>query len=83
MEKKYIVKYEIIFDDGKTLKGKEIKIAKCLSELQAQIRLEDYLKRKYINFKQLIVIECKQDVDDFLSQFGDIFGNSANFFGGK
>ena len=86
MYKKYIIKYEIVLEGADTLKGKEIKVDKCLSGVQAQVRLEDYLKRKYINFKQLIVIECKEELIDLFSQFGDIFGGSGNFnniFGGK
>jgi len=88
MYKKYIIKYEIVFDDDNTLKGKEIKVSNCLSGVQAQVKLEDYLKRKYINFKQLIVTECKEEsqLHDLFSQFGDIFGGSGNignFFGGK
>jgi hypothetical protein len=88
MHKKYIIKYEIVLEGADTLKGKEIKVDKCLSGVQAQVRLEDYLKRKYINFKQLIVNECKEEnnFDDIFSQFGDIFGGKGNFnniFGGK
>lgn len=85
MYKKYVIKYRIIFDDGNTLENKEIKIAKCYTGVMAQIRLEDYLKRKYINFKKLEVTECKEDVslDDFFSQFGDIFGGMGNMFRSK
>ena len=56
-----------------------------MSEVHAQVRLENYLKEKYINFKKLIVKECKEDfmgMSDIFSQFGDIFGgNSKNFWG--
>jgi hypothetical protein len=86
MYKKYVIKYRIIFVDESTLENKEIKIAKCYSGAMAQIRLEEYLKRKHTTFKKLEVTECKEDIslDTLLSQFGDIFGgNMGNMFGGR
>ncbi len=83
MYKKYVIKYRIIFDDDSTLEDKEIKVDNSMTGVQAQIKLEDYLKRKYINFKQMIVLECKAEftLDDMFSQFGDIFGSMENDFG--
>lgn len=91
--KTFLIKYEVQFHDGSGLIGKEIKVKNCLSSLQAQIRLEDYLKRKYSNgFKALVVNHCSED---FMSSFlGDPknnpFSREANFndlfgkmFGGK
>jgi hypothetical protein len=85
--KKYRIKYRVILEGASPLEDKEIKIDKCMSSLHAQVRLEDYLKKKYINFKQLIVTECKEalDMNDVFSQFGDIFGGNTDFkkyFGG-
>jgi len=85
--KKYVIKYRVLLEEADPLENKEIKIANCMSGVHAQIRLEDYLKKKYINFKKLIVIECKEDYDlnNIFSQFGDIFGgnlDSKKFFGG-
>lgn len=72
MDKKtFIIKYNVVFNDDSSLLGKEIKIKNCTSKLHAQVRLEEYLKKKYSNFKQLIVNECTEDV---MSMFGDIFG---------
>lgn len=75
MNKKYIIKYKIILEDSEPLDNKEIKISNCMSSFHAQVRLEEYLQKKYINFKKLIVYECKEDI---LAQFGDMFG-SSNF----
>ncbi len=85
--KKYIIKYRVLLEGSASLENKEIKIANCMSPLHAQIRLEDHLKKKYVNFKQLIVKECKEDYDinNIFSQFGDMFGgnsDSGKFFGG-
>jgi hypothetical protein len=78
MKKKYRIKYQVLLEGSPTLGGKEIKIDNCLSGIHAQVRLEDYLKKKYINFKQLVVLECKEDLDlnDLFSAFGDIFGGN-------
>ena len=85
--KKYILKYEIYLIDSEPLLDKEIKISNCENELQAKFRLEDYLKRKYVNFKSLVVKSCKEkfDLEDAFkfsqtSEFADIFNK---LFGGK
>ena len=89
MSKKYDIKYKVILEGADPLTNKEIKIDNCMSGVHAQVRLEDYLKKKYINFKQLIVFECTEvtktpfgdfnlggGMDDIFKQFGDIFGGS-------
>jgi len=88
--KTYVIKYEILFEDKSGLLGKEIKIKNCLSGIQAQVRLEEWLKKKYSNFKSLIVNECKEDVfssfeDIFKGGKGmnDIFSGFGEIFGGK
>jgi|AntAceMinimDraft_18_1070375.scaffolds.fasta_scaffold292781_2 hypothetical protein len=77
MNKKYVVKYEIYLITGEVIKNKEIKIANCLSDIEAKIRLEKYLEKKHKNFKQLVVHNC---VEDILGGFGDIFGKSSGKF---
>ena len=83
-KKKFRIKYKVLFTDGDSFENKEILISNCQGGVHAQVRLEDYLKRKYINFKQLIVSECKEEnnFDDLMSQFGDLFAG-GNLFGGK
>jgi hypothetical protein len=83
--KKYKIKYEIHLNGSTVIRDKEIKIDKCMSEVHAQVRLEDYLKRKYINFEKLVVTGPVTEVkfDDIFGSFSDIFGNSNNFFYGK
>jgi hypothetical protein len=84
MNKKYRIKYRVLLEGSASLENKEIKIANCMSSFHAQVRLEDYLKKKYINFKQLIVFECKEDYDLY-NIFGDVLGKNSDFekiFGG-
>lgn len=89
MNKKYRVKYKVLLEGASPLEDKEIKIDNCSNGVHAQVRLEEYLKKKYINFKQLIVFECTEvtktqfgdfdlggGMDDIFKQFGDIFGGS-------
>ena len=87
-KKKYVLKYEIILEGADPIKGKEINIKNCFNEFNAKVRLEGYLKKKYVNFKSLVVTECKEDImgifgdmfskdgNDIFSQFGDIFGTT-------
>ena len=82
--KKYRIKYEIYLKGGEIIKNKEIKIDNCMSGLHAQVRLEDYLKRKYVNFERLVVTETPTEdvISDIFSKFGDIF-EGYNPFSGK
>lgn len=68
----YIISYGIYFNDGSYFSGK-MKVKNCMSELHAKIKLEDYLKRKHNNFKQLVVYKCQMDIFriyDFMKGFG-------------
>ncbi len=88
MNKTYVVKYRILLEDSNPVEDKETKVKNCFSGVQAQIKLEGYLKKKYSSFKQLIVSECKEDFDlgnlfgDMGNNFGDLFAG-GNLFGGK
>ena len=80
---KYILDYTVIFTD-KPQENHTMKINNCISDLHAKVRLEEHLKKKHSNFKQLIVTKCRRDwgtnpfdfkgSNDIFSQFGDIFG---------
>lgn len=80
---KFTIKYEIYFIDGSTLSNKEINVDHCFNILEAQCRLENYLKKKYPNFRQLVVFSCKpyDPIDNgmFGDMFGKEFGNLFNF----
>lgn len=80
---KFIIKYEILLEGASPLKNKEIKIDKCASSFHAQVRLEEYLKKKYSNFKQLIVHSCTKDYMSNLGDMGDIMNQFGDLFGGK
>ena len=80
-DKKFIIKYEIVLDGAPNMKDKEIKVDKCMSSFHAQVKLEEYLKKKYINFKQLIVYSVTEDYLSNLGDFGDIFNQFGNIFG--
>ena len=83
--KKYIIKYRIILENNESIIDKEIKINNCLSELQAKIKLEDYLKRHYSNFKSLIVEEICKDYSDLFNSnsFNNLWGDFGNLFNPK
>ena len=74
--KKYVIKYEIILTDGK-ISDKEIKVSNCESSIGAQVKLENYLKNKYKNFKQLLVTSCEED--SMSNIFGNDFLKDRNF----
>jgi hypothetical protein len=77
--KTYSVKYEIYLTNGSVIKDKEMNVKKCTNGVDAQVKLEKYLKKKYDNFKQLIVQSCKEDtMSAFNDMFGDIFSGTGN-----
>jgi hypothetical protein len=66
----YIIKYHVYNKNGFLLK--ENGVINChnrMSEMDAKIKLEMYLIKKYSNFGRLIVISCIED------EFGWIFKN--------
>ena len=73
----YIIEYEAQAKNGTVLKSGKIKVKNKTSSIQAQISLEDYLKRKVSGFNKLVVKSCKED---FMSSiFGDILGKDNPF----
>lgn len=73
----YIIEYEAQAENGTVLKSGKIKVKNKTSSIQAQISLEDYLKRKVNGFSKLIVKSCKED--SISAIFGDIFGKDNPF----
>ena len=77
--KTYIVKYEIHLNDRSVIRDKEMKVKRCSMSVEAQCKLEKYLKKKYDNFKKLIVHSCEEDyLSSFTDQFGEMFGGTGN-----
>ena len=70
--KTYNVKYEIELTNDKIIHSKEINVKNCENGVHAQIKLEGYLKKKYSNFKKMVVHSCNEDV---MSAFNEMFGN--------
>lgn len=73
----FIIDYNITLKSG-TLFGKQIKVKNKENELIAKCSLENYLKRKYgDSFISLTITKC---VEDIVSRFEEMFGNSENPF---
>jgi len=77
-KKKFQINYQIVYIGGSVSKEKQINISNCLSALHAQVRLEDYLKRKYPDFSKLVVITCIEDMLE--SIFGKMDISMNNIF---
>jgi len=57
---------------------KEIKVKRCLSEMEAKVKLNKYLIKQNKNFKSLVVNSC---VEDILSKIEDMLGTeTGNLF---
>lgn len=76
-KKTFIIKYTAKATSGQIIASGKMRAKNKTTSLQAQIHFENYLKKKYLNFGQLIVHECYEE-NDFMSMFKDIF-NQRNY----
>jgi hypothetical protein len=74
----YIIEYTAKAKNGAVLKSGKMMVKNRLSELDAQVKFEGYLKRKDPKFGQLIVHKCYVD-NPLSSIFGDILGKDNPF----
>ena len=75
--KTYFIKYTVYFTDG-SFNVKKIKVKRCLSEMEAKVKLERYLLKHNQSFKSMVVNRCVEDVfgmfgDGISNPFADIF----------
>jgi hypothetical protein len=78
MKKTFIIEYKILDKNNLILKEGKIKVKNKINRFEAQCGLEEFLKKKYLNFNQLIIKDCKEE-NPFNSIFGDIFGKNNPF----
>ena len=74
-QRNYIIEYTVKDKRGVVLKSGKMKAKNKDSSLEAQVKFEEFLKRRYDTFGQLIVHNCSEEPDVF-GMFGDIFGNN-------
>jgi hypothetical protein len=75
MESTYLLTYGYYLSSGQYISSK-MRIKRCMSDLHAKIRLEQYLEKNVLGFSRLVVYTCAPDTPN---PFGDIFGD---IFGG-
>lgn len=76
--KNYIIEYTAEAKNGAILKSGKMRAKNRMSELDAQIKFEEWLKKNYADFGQLIVHKCYID-NPINVIFGDIFGKDNPF----
>lgn len=85
----YVVWYHVFDKKGFLIKGNGlINCYNRLSEMDAKIKLETYLKKKYPNFGKLIVVSCDKDqrewifkkIDSIMDQMSNLMDNVNNLF---
>jgi len=79
MKRNYLIEYHVFTKSGKLLKSKKpARIDNAMSKLHAQIKLEESLKNKITDFKELIVDSCVEDYDgsNFIDFFNDMIKGS-------
>ena len=69
--KTFTIDYRVFTANRGTYHPPKMKVKNCHTELEAKIKLENYLKPKYTGFKRTEIISC---VEDFMGGLlGDIF----------
>jgi hypothetical protein len=58
--KTYKIEYGI-YIKGDKYESHTTKVKNCMSDLNAKIKLEEWLKKKYDNFDRLVVYKCNED----------------------
>lgn len=84
--KTYVIDYCVYDKDGNFIKKDgQMKVKNKSCELEAKIKLEEFLKKKYFNFHRLVITKCTEDtLGQFGDLFNDIFGKAGNdLFGGN
>ena len=72
--KNFLIKYTVQDKDRCILKEGTMRVRRKLDSLDAQIKFEIFLKKKYPEFDRLIVHSCKEDINPFSGTgFEDIF----------
>lgn len=72
--KNYLCEYTAKDKNGKVLRGGKMRVKNRMSEVDAQVKLEAWLKKKHPDFGWLVVHKCY--VDNIFSEFfGDVFSH--------
>jgi len=74
--KSYLIEYTAKSKDGAIIVSGTMRVKNCTNEFEAQAKFENWLKKKYPNFGQLIVHKCSVD-NPLNAMFGDIFGEDV------
>ena len=75
--KDFLIDYTVYAKNGTILKENgTMKVKNKSDRLEAQIKFEEFLKKKYSDFGKLIVHKCTEE-NIFNNPFGDIFKNSS------
>jgi hypothetical protein len=81
LEHRYIITYGVYFTNGH-YESHTTKVKKCMSEIHAKVKLEEWLKKKHTDFKSLVVYKCVNDdysLFDFLSHPNTNNFNKSSF----
>jgi hypothetical protein len=74
----YIIRYNVYDINDKLIKSEgEINCKNRASEIEAKVKLEEYLKKKYPTFGRLVIISCSEDIFG-IGSMGD-FTNDSSF----
>jgi len=69
MNKTFLIDYGVYFTNG-TYESHTMKIKNCMSEIHSKVKLEDFLKKKYSNFKSVVIYKCTNDILGLFSMMG-------------
>ena len=74
----YIIEYTVKSKNGDVLKTGKMKAKNRLSEFEAKVKFEEWLKKQYPDFGFLVIHKCELE-NPLSGLFGDMFNNSNPF----
>jgi len=69
-QKSFTIEYQVHMTDNR-FETHTTRVKNCFTELHANSKLEDYLKRKYPMFKRLVVLSVKGNIGGMFDFMGE------------
>lgn len=70
--KTFLIDYSLFNANEIEIKTGTFKVKNCFTEIQAKVRLETYLKNRFINARRMVIHSCVEE--SAFSMLTDIFG---------
>ncbi len=60
-QKTFIIDYTVVSNNGKIVERKKVRAKRKFNAFEAQVKLEEFLKKKHDNFGKMVVHSCNEE----------------------